>query len=115
MHYQRIRAPSYHKRRKLHPSPMTAFLEQFSEVVKPGDKILAPVSLRGSKKDILTTVIGLETLELCLDAKKLLPPASVTHSQQYYTDIRSSELHCQDLQTVAVEGHVCDCFVTIFV
>lgn len=73
---------------KFNKATHDAFLEQFSEVVKPGDKILAPVSLRGSKKDILTTAVTDGTTLEIVDDSSLFLPFSQTHDNVQTVTLR---------------------------
>lgn len=62
------------------------FVNHFSEVVQAGDKILEPVSLRGAKKDILTTAMtDGKTLEIVDESSLFLPFSENRESMQTVT------------------------------
>lgn len=86
------REDGVHDTTKFNKATHDAFLERFSEVVKPGDKILAPVSLRGSKRDILTTAVtDGTTLEIVDDSSLFLPFSRVHDNVQAVTLRRGAE------------------------
>lgn len=69
-----------------------AFVMHFSEVVEAGDKILAPVSLRGTKRDLLTTAVkDGATLDIVDDSSLFLPFSEGKDSVQTVTLRRGSE------------------------
>jgi len=68
------------------------FVSNFSEIVSAGDRILAPVSLRGTKKDILTkAVTDGTTMEIVDDSSLFLPFSDKRDSMQTVTLRRDHE------------------------
>ena len=68
------------------------FVSNFSEIVRAGDKILAPVSLRGAKRDILTkAVTDGTTMEIVDDSSLFLPFSEKKDTMQTVTLRRDSE------------------------
>eukprot|EP00752_Nemacystus_decipiens_P015859 g14167.t1 len=68
------------------------FVNHFSEIVSAGDKILAPVSLRGARKDILTTAVtDGTTMDIVDDSSLFLPFSNKKDSMQTVTLRRESE------------------------
>ncbi|CAM9154413.1 unnamed protein product [Ectocarpus sp. 8 AP-2014] len=62
------------------------FVKHFSDIVQAGDRILAPVSLRGAKKDILTrAVTDGTTMEIVDDSSLFLPFSDKNESVQTVT------------------------------
>ena len=68
------------------------FVEHFSDIVQAGDRILAPVSLRGARKDILTkAVTDGASVELVDDSSLFLPFSTGNDSVQTVTLTRGAE------------------------
>lgn len=68
------------------------FVSHFSEIVRAGDKILAPVSLRGARKDILTkAVTDGTTMDIVDESSLFLPFSDTRDSVQTVTLRRDSE------------------------
>lgn len=65
-----------------------AFVSHFSEVVQAGDKILAPVSLRGTKRDLLTTAVKDGTTLDIVDNSSLFLPFSRGHENVQTVTLR---------------------------
>lgn len=85
--YESTRRPDgVHDTTRFNKATHDVFVNHFSEVVQAGDKILAPVSLRGAKKDILTTAVtDGKTLEIVDESSLFLPFSENRESMQTVT------------------------------
>ncbi|CAM9688116.1 unnamed protein product [Pylaiella littoralis] len=82
------RKDGVHDTTRFNKATHDAFVEHFAEFVEAGDKILAPVSLRGAKKNILTTAVTDGTTLDRVDDSSLFLPFSQSHDNVQTVTLR---------------------------
>lgn len=81
-----LRADGVYDTTRFNKATHDVFMKHFSEVVRAGDRILAPVSVRGTKKDLLTTAVtDGATLDVVDDSSLMLPFSSENDGTQTVT------------------------------